>query len=225
MNIEIRKKAAADKAFTFIKPGMVVGLGTGSTAAYFIQAVIDGFHQGLPVQVVASSKSSFLLAQKGNLPLLNSDELISIDLYVDGADEIDLQKRMVKGGGGALLREKILAHMSSQMIAIVDDTKVVKKLGTRPLPVEIVPFGCRATLHHLENLGFKGVLRLGKDGRPWVTENQNYLYDLTLSNPVSFDQIHQTICSVPGVVETGFFPSQANLVIVGKEDGQTELYS
>ncbi|MGR3973254.1 MAG: ribose-5-phosphate isomerase RpiA [Candidatus Rhabdochlamydia sp.] len=225
MKTEVSKQTAAKKALTFVKPSMVVGLGTGSTAAYFIHALIEHYHQGCPIQVVASSTASWLLAQQGNLPCLNVDELTSIDLYVDGADEIDLQKRMVKGGGGALLREKILAHMSRKMVVIVDQTKVVRQLGTRPLPVEIVPFGFKATLAHLGALGFHGTIRQGKDHLPWVTENQNYLYDITLLNPVCFDDIHQRICSVPGVVETGFFPTQAHLVIVGNEQGEVEIYT
>lgn len=210
------KKAAAEKAATLVKDGMTVGLGTGSTAAYFIDALSKA---GKKIQTVASSTSSHLLAQEKGLPLIDLNSLKSIDLYVDGADEIDPQKQMIKGAGGALLREKILAHMSREMIVIVDETKLVPKLGYRPLPVEIIPFGLFATLHHLQQLGYRGEIRKALDGSYYMTENSNYLYDIKLPASSSVQQDHDRIISVPGVVETGFFPNQAGRVVIGFKDG------
>lgn len=220
MDLEKCKKNAAEKAASLIEEGMVVGLGTGSTAAYFIQALAARHQKGLRVHVIASSNSSELLAQKGGLPLHNLSNLTSIDLYVDGADEIDPEKQMIKGAGGALLREKILAYMSKEMIVIIDETKLVSKLGTRPLPVEITPFGMQATLHHLHQWGYQGKLRSTRDGSLYLTENHNHLYDIQLSSashPLAQD--HARISSIPGVVETGFFQAQAGRVIIGFKDG------
>ncbi len=209
--IEACKKAAAEKAATLVEDGMIVGLGTGSTAAYFIEALGKS---GKKVQTVASSKTSHDLAKAAGLKLIDLNSLKSIDLYVDGADEIDPSKQMIKGGGGALLREKILAHMSSEMTVIVDETKLVSKLGTRPLPVEILPFGLSATLHHLHQLGYRGALRSNL-----LTENGNYIFDVKLSTSSPIEQDHLRISAIPGVIETGFFQNQAGRVIIGFKDG------
>lgn len=217
--IEACKKAAAEKAATLVEDGMIVGLGTGSTAAYFIEALGSRYKKGLKIKVVASSNASHLLAKESGLPLIDLNSLKSIDLYVDGADEVDPKKQMIKGAGGALLREKILAHMSREMTVIVDETKLVSKLGARPLPVEVIPFGLQATLHHLHQLGYRGTLRLKSDGSPWLTENNNYLFDVKLSPSSHILQDHDRICSIPGVVETGFFQNQAGRVIIGFKDG------
>jgi ribose 5-phosphate isomerase A len=217
--MEACKKAAAEKATTLVEDGMVVGLGTGSTATYFIAALSRLHKQGLNVQVVASSSASHQLAGQGGLPLIDLNSLKALDLYVDGADEIDPLKRMIKGAGGALLREKILAHMSREMAVIVDETKLVAKLGTSPLPVEIIPFGLQATLHHLHQIGYRGQLRLKPDGAPFLTENHNHLFDIKLSPSDHVHQDHDRIRTIPGVVETGFFDTQAGRVIIGFRDG------
>lgn len=219
MSIESPKKAAAEKAASLVEQKMTVGLGTGSTAAYFIEALACRYHQGLHVKVVASSNASHRLAQEGGLPLLSPQTVTSLDLYVDGADEIDPQKQMIKGAGGALLREKILAYASREMMVIVDETKLVSKLGQRLLPVEIIPFGLQATLQHLHLLGYQGKLRTQSDGSVWITENHNYLYDIQLTSPSELSHEHDRICSIPGVVETGFFSHQPGRVIIGFKDG------
>lgn len=214
--IEACKKAAAAKAATLVEDGMIVGLGTGSTAAYFIEALGKS---GKKVQTVASSKTSYDLAKTAGLKLIDLNSLKSIDLYVDGADEIDPSKQMIKGGGGALLREKILAHMSSEMTVIVDETKLVSRLGTCPLPIEILPFGLSATLHHLHQLGYRGTLRHKPDGTPLLTENGNLIFDIKLSTTSPIEQDHLRISAIPGVIETGFFQNQAGRVIIGFKDG------
>lgn len=217
--IEACKRSAAERAAGLAQEGTVIGLGTGSTAAYFIEALSRRHQQGLQVQVVASSSSSSLLAEQRGLPLIDVNSLNSIDLYVDGADEINPSKQMIKGAGGALLREKILAHMSREMVVIVDETKLVSELGTRPLPVEIIPFGLHATLNHLKQLGYSGKLREQTSGTPYVTENNNYLFDIKLTPSDHIDQDHLRICTVPGVVETGFFQNHSGRVIIGFKDG------
>jgi ribose 5-phosphate isomerase A len=217
--IEACKKAAAEKAALLVQDGMIVGLGTGSTAAYFIEALGALHKKGLKIQTVASSKTSHHMAQEKGLPLIDLDSLTSIDLYVDGADEIDPQKQMIKGAGAALLREKILAHMCREMTIIVDETKLVPKLGSRPLPVEIVPFGFSATLHHLQELGYQGELRHLSNGSLLITENSNYIFDVRLPSSGNVQHDHERISRIPGVVETGFFATQAGRVIIGFKDG------
>lgn len=220
MSQEAAKKAAGEKAAELIENGMVVGLGTGSTAFFFIEALIRRCKQGLKIQAIASSNRSQAQAKKGGIPILNIDDLSSIDTYVDGADEIDPQKQMIKGGGGALLREKIVAHMSKEMIVVIDETKLSPKLGKQKLPVEILPFGHKSTIHKLENLGYHGALRTQKESF-YLTENGNLLFDIQL-DPKRTDPPadHQRIINIPGVIDTGFFLELAGRVVIGFLDGQ-----
>lgn len=218
MSLETAKRLAGEKAASFIEDGMIVGLGTGSTAMHFIQHLIE---RKLKITAVASSLRSQELAKKGGIPLIDINTITRIDITVDGADEIDPTKRMIKGGGGALLREKIVASMSQEMVVIVDQTKLVSHLGTHKLPVEIVPFAYPATIHKLEARGYKGVVRL--DGRaPYITENGNYIYDVQL-HKCHPEEDQEAILQVPGVVETGFFLNYAGRVVVGFLDGTTQV--
>lgn len=222
--IETAKKSAGKKAAELIENGMKVGLGTGSTAQWFIESLIERHRQGLKVQVVASSQKSQEEAKRGGLPLIDIRFLSSLDITVDGADEIDPEKRMIKGGGGALLREKIIASMSKELVIIVDETKLSSQLGKKKLPIEIIPFGYRATLSHLHHLGFSGKLRFSSQETPYITDNGNYLYDLHLnSSQLQLPQDHERILSVPGVVETGFFLNLAGRVIIGFLDGTVRV--
>jgi len=217
MDLETCKQRAAEKAVTFVKDGMVVGLGTGSTAAYFIQALGAAAPS---IHVVASSKASLILAEQCGLKLQDPTHLTSIDLYVDGADEIDPEKQMIKGAGGALLREKILSHMSLKTLIIVDESKLVPKLGIRPLPVEIVPFCADATIHHLKALGYSGTFRTNDDRSLYFTDNHNHLYDIQLPTAaIPIAQHHARISVIPGVVDTGFFEGRRGEVVIGFKDG------
>jgi ribose 5-phosphate isomerase A len=219
MSLETCKKAAAEKALSFIKDGMIVGIGTGSTTFYFIEKLIKQCKAGLQIQAIASSERSMEQARKGEIPLLDINTVKSLDIYVDGADEIDPEKRMIKGGGGALVREKIAAHMSKEMVVIIDESKLVTKLGKCPLPVEIIPFGSAATIHQLQLLGYKGALRL-KHNSPYITDNHNMIYDVQLSDSIQPEMAHQQITAIPGVVDTGFFFNLAGRVVIGFQDGK-----
>ena len=177
MDEESLKKAVGYKAADFIESGMIVGLGTGSTAKYFIEKLIERKNsESLKIHVVASSLRSLEQAEKGGLPILDINTVTSVDITVDGADEIDAQKRMIKGGGGALLREKIVAAASARMVVIADESKWVKTLGRFPLPIEVMPFGWTATRRAVEAAaqaaGSPGPtkLRQGKDGHALVTD-------------------------------------------------------
>ncbi|HEV8051531.1 MAG TPA: ribose 5-phosphate isomerase A, partial [Parachlamydiaceae bacterium] len=178
-DVQKAKQAAGNAAAALIQSGMLVGLGTGSTAVFFIDSLIERCKkESLKVTVFPSSERSAKQALAGGIPLCDENQVTSLDVTVDGADEIDNKKRMIKGGGGALLREKIIASMSKEMIVIVDPTKVVKELGGCPLPVEVVPFAHHATLYKVRNEGFDGALRLKQDGNLFVTDNGNYIIDI-----------------------------------------------
>lgn len=224
MGIENAKAAAGHKAAEFIESGMIVGLGTGSTAAHFIDALIARCRTGLNIRAVSSSHASADRAEKGGIPILDINSVPRIDITVDGADEIDPKKRMIKGGGGAHVREKILASSSNEMIVIVDETKLVSALGRAKLPVEVLFFGSPATRAKLEKKGFQGQWRLNSDGTLFITENGNLLYDIQfdelLTHPENQEEL---IRHIPGVVDTGFFFNLAGRVIVGHFDGTTKL--
>lgn len=218
------KEAAAKAAVDLVQNGIILGLGTGTTTEFFIKHLIERCHQGLNIRIVATSKHTLELAIAGGLKPINMDELKTIDLTIDGADEVDAQKRMIKGGGGALLREKIVASLSRKMVVIVDEKKVVKQLGKHPLPVEIVPFAHKAIQRKLESLGYYGKFRLQKNGELFVTDNSNYILDIHFEKFCAGpEETDKKIKSIPGVVETGLFLNLASSVIVGYEDGKVKI--
>lgn len=226
MSIEAVKKAIGVKAASLIEEGMTVGLGTGSTAFYFIESLIERCHAGLKIQTVASSQKSSQQARAGGLPLLDINLISSLDITVDGADEVDSLKQMIKGGGGALVREKIVASMSREMVVLIDETKLVAQLGSKNLPVEIIPFGHLATQRHLEEHDYRGEWRIEKNGALFITDNNNYILDIHFQNPLTNPQAdHERMIEVPGVVDTGFFFHLAGRMIIGFLDGQIIIRS
>lgn len=223
-NEQSAKDAVGKMAADLIQDGMTVGLGTGSTAACFIRSLIERCHKGLKISAVATSKRSELQARQGGIPILDINFLSSLDIVVDGADEIDHQKRMIKGGGGALLREKIVANMTHQMIVIVDHNKVVDRLGVFPLPVEVVAFANEVTLQKIKAMGYQAEFRREAEGGLYLTDNGNYIIDVKFKEPLLFpERDHRVLRSIPGVVETGFFFNLADRVLVGNEDGTVDI--
>lgn len=221
----IAKDAAAKAVVDSVKEGMTVGLGTGSTAAFFIKQLADHCRKGLKIKAVCTSKATEKLAIKEGIPLISIDTILSLDLAVDGADELDEQSRMIKGGGGALLREKIVAAMSKRYIILIDESKQVNLLGKAKVPVEILPFAHRVTMHHLSEIA-QVELRCSKNGKPYITDNRNYIADLHFDTLIkSPREIDQYIKSIPGVVETGFFIDLATTVVIGFKDGHVEVRS
>lgn len=220
MDIEA-KIAAGLKAVEFIKNGMIVGLGSGSTAECFIQALISS---GLKVQAVSSSRASAEIAKRGGIELLDINAAPRIDITVDGADEIDPLKRMIKGGGGAHVREKILASASNEMIVIVDNTKLVPSIGAKKLPIEIMFYGSPAIRAKIESLGYRGRWRLNPDDTLFISENGNLIYDLEFGSPPKApEHLHEALINIPGVIDTGFFFNLAGPVIIGYPSGKTEI--
>ncbi len=221
----IAKEAAGKAAADLIEEGMLIGLGTGSTAAYFIARLGERCRSGLKIQAVATSQASHELATALGIPMADLDRVTTLDLTVDGADEIDAQKRMIKGGGGALLREKIVANMSHEMLVVIDESKKVQSLGAACLPVEIVPFAHQATIYKIEQMGFSGVIRTTKNSQRLLTDNHHYIYDIRLPHPCHYpEKIAEQLRSIPGVVETGFFLHLAGRVIQGFGDGRIEIW-
>ena len=224
MSIEEAKRAAGRKAAELIENGMIVGLGTGSTAACFIDALSERCRNGLKIEAAASSRASTDQAQKGGIQVVDLNSVSRIDITVDGADEIDPLKRMIKGGGGAHVREKILAAASGEMIVIIDESKQVPSVGRTKLPVEILFYGSPSTRKKIEDLGYEGKWRMNGDGTFFISENGNLLFDIRFdSPPLSPEETHEKIIRIPGVVDTGFFFGLAGRVIVGRADGSVEI--
>jgi len=216
------KKMAADKAVDYIEDGMVVGLGTGSTAYWAIHAIAQKIQQGLSIRAVASSEGSEQLALQLGIPIVPFSDIDGIDITIDGADEVDPRLNLIKGGGGALLREKILAANSRRFIVIVDESKRVELLGRFPLPVEIVPFAPNLTINKLKQLGCKPVLRMAGD-KQFVTDNGNLIADCQFNTIAEPAQVHEQLSLIPGVVEHGLFRQMASAVVVGYNDGTVKV--
>ena len=174
------KEVVGKKAVEYVKDGMIVGLGTGSTVFYFVHALADRVKEGLNVEMVSTSIQTVELAKSLGLSIKDLEEIDHIDLAVDGVDEIDKNFNAIKGGGAALFREKIVADIAREVIWIYDESKDVEKLGNFNLPVEILPFGYSHTIRKMEEAGLNPVLRL-KDGATLITDNNNFIVDLHLS--------------------------------------------
>lgn len=226
MGHELAKQTAAHEAAKLIKTGMIVGLGTGSTASFFIKELAHRVEkENLTIKAtVASSNRSAELAHSLGLPVRDINDICQIDITVDGADEIDPQKRMIKGRGGAHVREKILASSSSELVIISDETKLVDALGVGVLPVEVVGYGSPATRMKIEKLGYSSVWRQNTDGSLYLTDNGNFLLDLSFEEPLANpEEVHEELIHIPGVVDTGFFFQLAGRIIIGWENGSFEI--
>lgn len=218
------KKLAAAKAVEQVKTGMAVGLGTGSTVYWVMQQLGLLVKNGLHIKAVATSVQTEKLARELGIPIIDFDQAGPLDICIDGADEADPQHNLIKGGGGALFREKIVAYNSALFIVVVDESKLVPQLGKFPLPIEVLPFGASQTLKHVEALGGKCNIRQA-NGQPFITDNGNLIADAAfypIQNPKMLnEQLHQ----IPGVIETGLFPTGGNRkIIVGAADGTTRYY-
>ncbi|PWU04914.1 MAG: ribose 5-phosphate isomerase A [Bacteroidetes bacterium] len=212
------KKLAGESAAKYVANGMIVGLGTGSTAYWAIQKIGEKIKHGLSIRAIATSQESEELASKLNIPLISFSDADHFDVTIDGADEVDEKKYMIKGGGGALLREKIVASITKQYIIAVGESKLVKRLGKFPLPVEITPFAWEVTVKALENLECKTTVRK-KSGSFFITDNSNYIIDCVFNEIPDPENLSREINMIPGVVENGIFLRRPDIVIVGKEDG------
>jgi ribose 5-phosphate isomerase A len=218
-----RKREAAERALELVAPGMKLGLGSGSTARDFVELVGKRVAGGLEIRCAATSEATEAQAKALGIPLSSLDELPELDLTVDGADEIDPKLRLIKGGGGALLREKIVASASKRMVVIADSIKLVPRLGAFPLPIEVVPFGLAATRRHIERafaqLGLAGPIRLRGGSSPFVTDGGHYILDCSLGAIAEPEELSRILSPIPGVVEHGLFIGLARAAIIAGAEG------
>jgi ribose 5-phosphate isomerase A len=225
MDVEAEKRAAAARALDFVRPGMRLGLGTGSTARHFVDLLGERVAQGLDVIAVPTSEATRAQAATLGIALTTLDQTPALDLTVDGADEVAPDLTLIKGGGGALLREKIVATASARMIVIADESKYVAVLGRFPLPIEIVPFGAAATHRAIDAAiaaaGCAGpaVLRKGKDKQVFVTDSGHWILDAHLQRIPDPRELAVRLCMVPGVMEHGLFIDKAQTVILAGSNG------
>jgi len=225
MNIDQQKRAAAARALEFVEPGMRLGLGTGSTARHFVELLAERVREGLRIVAVPTSEETQRDAQRLGVPLTSLDETPALDLTVDGADEIAPDLALVKGGGGALLREKIVASASARMVVIADESKWVRMLGRFPLPIEVVPFGLAATRAAIEAAAAaagspgRAELRKRKDAAPFVTDSGHWILDAHLDRIADPQALADRLARIPGVVEHGLFIGLAQAAVLADADG------
>jgi ribose 5-phosphate isomerase A len=225
MNVDALKRQAAARALEFVQPGMRLGLGTGTTAHHFVELLAERVHDGLAIVGVPTSEATRAEAERLGVPLTTLEDTPELDLTVDGADEIAPDLSLIKGGGGALLREKIVASASAQMTVIADESKWVEALGRFPLPIEVVAFGLAATRRAVEKAaaasGCPGaaLLRRGKDGHPFVTDSGHLILDATLERIDDPPSLAARLAGIPGVVEHGLFIGLAKTAVISGPNG------
>ncbi len=228
MSAESQKKAAAEAALKFVEPGMKIGLGTGSTANYFTQALAKRVKEGLAVSCVATSRATHALATSLGIAMTTLEKDPYLNYTFDGADEFDPKFRLIKGGGGALLVEKIVATSSKYVVTLADQSKQVKKLGKFPLPVEVVAFGVKATGWKMEmtfdKLKMKPKMSLRvKDGKPFRTDTGNCIIDCACGEINDPDNLDVMLNNIPGVVNNGLFIGISGIIMLATDKGVEEL--
>lgn len=217
------KIEAARAALEFVKDGMKIGIGTGSTADEFIRLLAVAVKEGLSVIGVPTSERSRVLCEELGVPLTTLDETPELDLTIDGADEIDGAMRLIKGGGGALLREKIVAAASDEMVVIADETKLVEMLGAFPLPIEVNPFGLGATRIAIaklaKSLGLEGKIELRGGDTPYLTDGGHFILDASFSRIRDAEALSDGLLAIPGVVQHGLFIGLASAAVIAGPNG------
>ncbi|ELC1491794.1 ribose-5-phosphate isomerase RpiA [Listeria monocytogenes] len=218
-----QKKLAGEKACEWIEDGMVVGLGTGSTVYYTIEKLGQMVNNGLHITGVATSDETTKQAEKLGIPLKSLNDVTEIDVTIDGADEIDTNFQGIKGGGGALLREKMVASASLKNIWVVSEEKLVRTLGKFPLPLEVIPFGWKQIERKLAKEQIQTNLRKQSNREVYVTNNGNYILDIVNQSFTDAEMWQEKLAQIPGVVEHGLFLDYVDLIICGKANGETEI--
>ncbi|EQA3616173.1 ribose-5-phosphate isomerase RpiA [Listeria monocytogenes] len=218
-----QKKIAGEKACEWIEDGMVVGLGTGSTVYYTIEKLGQMVNNGLHITGVATSDETTKQAEKLGIPLKSLNDVTEIDVTIDGADEIDTNFQGIKGGGGALLREKMVASASLKNIWVLSEEKLVRTLGKFPLPLEVIPFGWKQIERTLAKEQIQTNLRKQSNGEVYVTNNGNYILDIVNQSFTDAEMWQEKLAQIPGVVEHGLFLDYVDVIICGKANGETEI--
>lgn len=215
---DFKKKQVGEKAAEYVKDGMSIGLGSGTTVYWTIKKLAELVKQGMNIKGIPSSRKTERWANEFGVPLTDFSEVQHLDLAIDGADEVDPQFNLIKGGGGSLLREKLVDASTNLLIIVVDDSKIVSELGKRPLPVEVVPFGWEVTAQRISILGCVPELRI-RDNEFFVSDNGNYILDCKFDSIPNPESLHYQLKQLLGVVETGLFIGMTHKVIVGEENG------
>jgi ribose 5-phosphate isomerase A len=214
------KLAAALKAVEFVRDGMVVGLGTGSTAKHMVVALGEKIRAGMSLRGVPTSQETAALAKQAGIPLVDTEDRWEVDVAIDGADQVDPDFNLIKGGGGALLKEKIVAASAKQFIVMIDHTKQVPVLGgSFPLPIEIIPFGWDGTARGIETLTKGRVVLRERNGAPFKTEAGHFIVDAHIDRIDRPGELESALNLIPGVVETGLFVGRTNILVVGTPHG------
>lgn len=220
---DLEKEAAARASLRFVRDGDMVGLGTGSTAAYAVRFLAERVREGLKIRGIPTSVQTKELAGSLGIPLTTLDECQQIDVDIDGADEFDSQLHLIKGGGGALLREKIIASASRQVVIIADSSKQVAVLGKFPLPVEVIPFAQALVAKRIGALGATVKQRQDAKGKPFVTDEGHHILDCGFGQIPDPPALARVLSDMPGVVEHGLFINLATVVLVAKGENVAEL--
>lgn len=225
-DLDSLKKAAAMTAVDFVRDGMVVGLGTGSTATHMVRALGEKVRAGMKLRGVPTSQQTAELARQSGIPLIDSENRWEIDVAIDGADQVDTDFNLIKGGGGALLKEKIVAASAKQFIVLVDHTKQVPALGgSFPLPIEVITFGWGSTAREIEALTKSRVVLREHNGTPFTTEAGNLIVDVHLARIDRPRELELALNQIPGIVETGLFVGRTDILIVGTPQGVQVTYA
>ncbi len=216
---DTQKQIAAEAAVAYVHDGDVIGLGTGSTVKHFLSALKEKVKAGWRIQGVSTSQATSNLAQQFGIPLLTEEKDWVINVAIDGTDQVDPRFNLIKGGGGALIREKIVASAGRQLIVIADASKHVPVLGhPMPLPVEVIPFGWPHTAKLIQQLGYRSVLRQ-RDGRAFLTDSGHYILDVAIDRIDDPALLETTLNTIPGVVDNGLFVGRTSLLILGTPHG------
>lgn len=221
--VDLEKAAAARASLQFVRDSSIVGLGSGSTAAHVVRFLGERVHAGLKIRGIPTSVKTQELAASLGIPLTTLDEFQQIDVDIDGADEFDPQLHLIKGGGGALLREKIIASASRQVVIIADSSKQVAVLGKFPLPIEVIPFAQRLVAKRVAALGASVKLRQDAKGNPFVSDEGHHILDCSFGKIPDPPALARQLSDMPGVVEHGLFIDLATVVLVAKGESVTEL--
>jgi ribose 5-phosphate isomerase A len=216
------KKLVAQQAAQLVQNNMTVGIGSGSTIFWLIKELGERVKKGLFFRAIPTSKKTAALAAEQNIPLAGLNDVTTIDITIDGADEIDTHLQLIKGGGGALLQEKMVAAASRELFILADETKLVQHLGKFPLPLEVIPFGWKQVQRKLkETYNIQASLRV-QDDQPFVSDHGHYILDCPFQQIENPDILSFDLNAIPGVVDNGLFVNMADLVLVGYSDGRTE---
>ena len=222
-SVDKAKELAAQRSLEFVEDGMVVGMGSGTTATHFIKLLGERVKQGLKIRGISSSKASEELAASLSIPIIDFHVRAEIDVAIDGADEVTHQLELIKGGGGALLREKIVASASTRFIIVADASKLVSKLGKFPLPVEVIPMASPLVARKLDQLGLSSIVRQAHTGGDYITDEGNLILDCKCGEIDDPAKLAASIRQIVGVVEHGLFLNMAERVLIASDSGVVEL--